>query len=226
MEYPIMYRGAPVGTLTVTADGLYWQFSAWTDLFADGVQRLFGCSRDASECYGVFAPAGKGLSLHRRLSRHAFPDLPEKWIAGKASEGYLPWCGTVEGQTVADAMLMTQQGKVTLALPADRDPMPLAEYAPQMERITLDGREYLCLALQNGLPELQKDTQQQSDIAIQQPQERAAQKLLRQEPLPIPEPGPGFYPGPDLQERGEKQEPAPCIEAHETQISSTSSTGQ
>ena len=153
MEYPIYYRGTKTGTLTVTEDGLYRQLSGWTERFAEGVQRLYACYPEGSVCFGVFAPAGKGLSLHRRVSRHAVPDLPEQWAAGRAAEGFLPWRGTVEGQLIPDAMLRKQTDGALLAIPADRDPVPLAEYAPQMERITLDGREFFCLPLKDGVPE-------------------------------------------------------------------------
>ena len=154
MEYPIDYRGRQVGTLTVTRDGLYWQLSAWTEPFAEGVQRLFGCDPDGAVCFGVFAPSGRELSLHRRLSVHAFPTLPNLWTAGRTVDGFLPWRGTVEGQTVVDAMRKPLPDGALLALAADRDPIPLAEYAPQMQTRTLDGRAYFCLRLSGGVPSL------------------------------------------------------------------------
>ncbi len=199
MEYPIIYQGAEVGTLTVSEDGLYWQFSAWTEPFAEGVQRLFGCYGDASVCFGVFAPAGKALSLHRRLSRRAFPDLPKRWTAGRECGGFLPWSGEVEGQQVADAMRKAQPDGALLALPADRDPIPLAEYAPQMSAITLDGRAYLCLLLRDGVP------------AVPDPSEEITQAAPGEEDVPAAPAAEDAFAAPA---------------AEQPQISSTSSTGQ
>ena len=194
---------------------MYWQLSAWTDPLGDGVQRLFGCGKDGSECYGVFAPAGKEFSLHRRLSRHAYPELPERWVAGRAADGFLPWWGEIEGQRIEDAMLMSRQGESRLALPADRDPLPLAEYAREMEPITLNGRSYLCLSLSEGVPAAaQHELSQSEQKQVQQPVAEHPQQ-----------PGPGFYIGPDLPARTEDGDTAPCGDAA-VQTSSTSSTGQ
>ncbi len=153
MEYPIFYRGKEVGRLTVTPDGLYWQLTAWCEFAAEGVQRLYGAEGFSAEPFGVFSPAGKGLSLHRRLSHHACPKLPERWIAGRETDGFRPWQGTVEDQRIVDAMLRQTSDGQELAVPADLEPIPLAEYAPQMRPVTLNGREYLALELRDGLPD-------------------------------------------------------------------------
>lgn len=152
-EYPIYHRGQEIGTLTATEDGLYWQLTAWCRAEAWGVQRLYGVDGLKTAGFGVLAPAGENLQLHRRLSRHSCPVLPAQWLLGREAEGYLPWMGTVEEQLVPDAMLRTEPEGQTLALPADLDPMPLAEYASQMQSLTLNGREYLTLRLRNGIPE-------------------------------------------------------------------------
>lgn len=153
MDYSIAYRGKEIGTLTVTEDGLYWQLTAWCQGSLQGVQRLYGAEGLRSEAFGVLAPAGEHLHLHRRLSRRSCPSLPERWILGREAEGFLPWMGTVEDQSVPDAMLRSDGAGQTLALPADADPMPLAEYAPQMQPLTIGGRAYLTLFLRNSVPE-------------------------------------------------------------------------
>lgn len=155
MEYPIQYQGKEIGTLTAAEDGLYWQLTAWCRREAPGVQRLYGVSGLRSEAFGVLGPAGNNLHLHRRLSRHSCPKLPERWIMGREQEGFLPWVGTLEDQPIPDALLRTDPEGQTLALPADLDPMPLAEYAAQMQPMTIAGREYLTLRLRNGVPEVE-----------------------------------------------------------------------
>ena len=74
---------------------------------------------------------------------------------GREQEGFLPWVGTLEDQPIPDALLRTDPEGQTLALPADLDPMPLAEYAAQMQPMTIAGREYLTLRLRNGVPEVE-----------------------------------------------------------------------
>ena len=152
MEYPIYHRGKEVGTLRVAEDGLYLQLTAWCEPFGEGIQRLYGVEGFSSSPFGVLAPAGKGLQLHRRLSRHSCPGLPGSWEAGQEAEGFLPWRGVVEDQPVRDAMLRPDPEAALLALPADREPIPLAEYMPQMNPLTLNGREYLVLPLKDGAP--------------------------------------------------------------------------
>ena len=153
MEYPIFYGGKEAGLLTVNPDGLYWQMSAWCEYSAEGVQRLYGAEGLHAEPFGVFAPVGTGgLSFHRRLSRHTCPKLPELWIAGRECEGFRPWLGTIEDQHLTDAMLRQSEDGQLLAIPTDLEPIPLSEYAPQMQPTTLNGREYLTLELRDGLP--------------------------------------------------------------------------
>ncbi len=153
MDRPIYHQGRQVGTLRAVPDGLYWQLTAFCEPFSGGVQRLYGAEDLRTEPFGVFVPDGKGLHLHRRLSRHGCPDLPELWLAGRETDGWRPWRGTVEGQSVPDAMLRGQGEGCELALPAEGEGLPLAEYVPQMRPLTLEGREYLVLPIPNGVPE-------------------------------------------------------------------------
>ena len=152
MEYPILYQGREVGRLTAAQDGLYWQLTAWCESFAQGVQRLYGAMEFSARPFGVLAPAGSGLSLHRRISRHTCPKLPELWTAGRELQGFRPWRGSLEGQRIDDALLAQTPEGCMLALPGDGEALPLAEYAPQMQPLTLGSREYLTLELRNGLP--------------------------------------------------------------------------
>ena len=152
MEVPIYYRGEEAGTLTVTADGLYWQLTGFCRIPAREILRLYGAEGLGSEPFGVLLPEGVGLQLHRRLSKHSCPVLPSRWIAGRECEGFRPWRGAVEDQEIPDAMLRADPDGQTLALPVDREPIPLAEYAPQMEPMTLNGRAYLALKLRDWVP--------------------------------------------------------------------------
>ena len=100
----------------------------------------------------MLSPGGKGLQLHRRLSKHACPKLPERWIAGRETEQWRPWAGTVEAQQIDDAMLRPAGEELELALPADGDALPLAEYAPNMQKTEINGRAFLVLKLRDGAP--------------------------------------------------------------------------
>ena len=152
MDAPIYDCGMEIGRLTAVSDGLYWQLTAFCRTDRREVLRLYGVTGLRSEAFGVLLPEGVGLQLHRRLSKHACPVLPEQWTVGREAEGFRPWRGRIEDQEIPDALLRQEAEGHTLALPADREPLPLAEYAPHMEPITLDGREYLTLVLRNGLP--------------------------------------------------------------------------
>lgn len=153
MDEPIFYQGRQAGTLQIVSDGLYWQLTAFCERFSGEIQRLFGAEGWRTEPFGVLIPDGMGLHLHRRLSKHACPSLPKAWIVGREADGWRPWRGTVEGQSIPDAMLRGQGEGCELALPAEGEGLPLAEYVPQMRPLTLEGREYLVLPIPNGVPE-------------------------------------------------------------------------
>ena len=75
-------------------------------------------------------------------------------MLGREAEGFRPWRGVVEEQTIPDAMLRENaDGTQTLAIFAPPEgPVPLAEYVSQMREGALDERP--CLLLELPLTEL------------------------------------------------------------------------
>ena len=147
MDYPISYHGEETGRISVELDGLYYRLSARCEEPGHGIWRLWGCFGFESRCLGVCLPAEGGLCLEKRVSRRSWPELPEAYVLGREADGFLPWQGVVEAQTIPDAMLRDNgDGMRTLAIFAPPEgPIPLAEYVSQMREGELDGRPCLLL---------------------------------------------------------------------------------
>ena len=156
MEETIRYHGAAVGQVRIEEAGLYWHLDARCECPADGVLRLYGVEGFRSEPFGVFVPEAGVLTLQKSVSRHSAPALPTRWLLGREAEGFRPWAGSVEGQEILDGMICpgADPDSVLLAVSAETEPVPLAEYASVMEPRRLDGRNYLALELRGGLPVL------------------------------------------------------------------------
>ena len=149
MEYTVFYQGAETGRVTVEPDGLYYRLSASAAEPARGVWRLWACVGEESRLIGVLFPGTGGLRLEKRISRRAWPILPDWFVLGREREGFRPWRGVIEGWEVPDAMRRDNaDGTQTLAIVAPPEgPVPLAEYASQMREAGLDGRPCLILDL-------------------------------------------------------------------------------
>ena len=156
MEETIWYQGRAAGQVRAEADGLYWALVARCECPERGVMRLYGADGFRSEPFGVLAPEDGVLTLRRSLSRHAVPALPARWLIGREAEGFRPWAGSVEGQQIPDGMICPggEPDAVLLAVPAEAEPVPLAEYASVMEPKRIGGRNCLVLELRGGLPVL------------------------------------------------------------------------
>ena len=165
MDETIWYQGKPAGQIRAEQDGLYWKLDAQCEPRGSGILRIYGADRFRSEPFGVPVPGDGGLVLHRRLSRHACPHLPEHWLLGREAEGFRPWRGSVDGQEIADAMICPGDPAdcTLLAVPAEPEPVPLAEYVSVMEPRRLADRNYLVLELRNGLPVLPAPEAEQED---------------------------------------------------------------
>lgn len=165
MEETIWYQGRAAGQIRAEADGLYWTLEARCECPERGVLRLYGADGFRSEPFGVFVPEEGVLTLRRSLSRHAVPSLPARWLLGREAEGFRPWAGSVEDQQIPDAMIcpVTEPDAVLLAVAADAEPVPLAEYASVMEPRRLGGRDYLVLELRGGLPVLPETEEGEED---------------------------------------------------------------
>ena len=147
MEYTVFYQGAEIGQAVVEPDGLYYRLSAQCAEPAHGVWRLWACVGEESRLIGVLCPETGGLRLEKRVSRRAWPILPDGFVLGREREGFRPWRGVLEGQELPDAMLRDNaDGTQTIAVFAPPEgPVPLAEYFSQMREAEVDGRPCLLL---------------------------------------------------------------------------------
>ena len=76
-DYPILQQNKPIGTLTVTQEGLFTVFSARAKTDADRL-RLAVCGERSRAYLGLMLPDGSGWrTLRRRLTRLERARLPE-----------------------------------------------------------------------------------------------------------------------------------------------------
>lgn len=162
MELPVTYQKETVGRLTVTQQGLYYRFEADCTVTCTEPLRLFAVCGFNSKPIGVLSREG---SLNKRISVREAGKLPSYAVLGKTDAGYFPWCGVIDGETVADAYLKGEGAQMTLALPvSDGMEVPLIGFAAQMTPAAVCGRECLQLPLEDGRPvqpeaELQSETE-------------------------------------------------------------------
>ena len=120
-DYPILQQNKPIGTLTVTQEGLFTVFSARAKTDADRL-RLAVCGERSRAYLGLMLPDGSGwLTLRRRLTRLERARLPEP-ILFAADETWdipdapAPAKDPAQAQTSApaasflDMMLLTMSG--------------------------------------------------------------------------------------------------------------------
>ena len=101
-RYPLMLDGETAGELTVRPAGGWTLFDVRCRA-APGIIRVsvYGAGREGY--LGVLAPEGDGLALHRRLSRSALRDFPEKIeFAGRAGQPCLQIQTAPETETAAE----------------------------------------------------------------------------------------------------------------------------
>ena len=154
-DYPILQQNKPIGTLTVTQEGLFTVFSARARTGADRL-RLTVCGERSRTYLGLMLPDGSGwLTLRRRLTRLErarlpepilfaadetwdIPDAPESAPAQKPS----PDDGLdVLWYSAPDGVLTTFDGKrMLIAIPADTPNLPRGAETVLRE---IDGRPYL-----------------------------------------------------------------------------------
>ena len=149
MEFPVYQGGVTVGVVALEKDGLYTVLSACCERFAAGVQRLWGVRGLRSGCLGVLAPEGGSLALRRRLSAHALPEPPESFLAGKESDGWLPWRGTLAQEQIEAGW--TRPDTSALAVPFSEElPLAIYEKATELSPITIG--DTLCLRIPVSQP--------------------------------------------------------------------------
>ena len=155
-DYPILQQNKPIGTLTVTQEGLFTVFSARAKTDADRL-RLAVCGERSRAYLGLMLPDGSGwLTLRRRLKRARLPEpilfaADETWDIPDAPA---PAKDPAQAQTSApgngldvlwysapDGVLTTFDGKrMLIAIPADTPNLPRGAETVLRE---IDGRPYL-----------------------------------------------------------------------------------
>ena len=93
MDLPIILNGKTVGNCCLEARGLYWYIDARCEVLSDRVERLYCGPRRL----GVLEREGDVLTLHRQVSRSAFPELPPKngTLSLRPAEETTLWTGKV-----------------------------------------------------------------------------------------------------------------------------------
>ena len=155
MDCSITYQGSPAGTLRLEQQGLYYLFTANCSFAPTEPLHLYAVSGFLSRSVGVVSKDG---TLQRRISVHAFGRPPAYAVLGREEDGFLPWCGVIDAETITDAYLKQDGDTQLLALPAqDGAEVPLIAYAQQMRTETVCGRNCLVLPLYNGEPLLSEE---------------------------------------------------------------------
>ena len=158
-DYPILQQNKPIGTLTVTQEGLFTVFSARARTGADRL-RLAVCGERSRAYLGLMLPDGSGwLTLRRRLTRLErarlpepilfagdetwdIPDAPESAPDPPQAQKPSPDDGLdVLWYSAPDGVLTTFDGKrMLVAIPADTPNLPRGAETVLRE---IDGRPYL-----------------------------------------------------------------------------------
>lgn len=146
-DYPILQQNKPIGTLTVTQEGLFTVFSARAKTDADRL-RLAVCGERSRAYLGLMLPDGSGwLTLRRRLTRLERARLPEPILFAADETWDIPDAPTrppdpPRAQKAApDGVLTTFDGKrMLVAIPADTPNLPRGAETVLRE---IDGRPYL-----------------------------------------------------------------------------------
>lgn len=141
--YPIVYHNRPIGTLEVTAEGLYTVFSARCEPVARRL-RLAVFGERAHAYLGLMLPEGDVLTLRRRLTRLEASRLPSP-ILFAAEENWQPAEETPAPAPAPDDTLRWREaGRDYVAVPAERVRVP---GLPRDLLVTIHGREYLVFPL-------------------------------------------------------------------------------
>ena len=95
-DYPILQQNKPIGTLTVTQEGLFTVFSARAKTAADRL-RLAVCGERSRAYLGLMLPDGSGwLTLRRRLTRARAPAGADP-VCGRRDMGHSGRAGPGQG---------------------------------------------------------------------------------------------------------------------------------
>ena len=114
MELAITEHGERIGSLTMEQDGLFWKFVCSIGSEREQLRRIFVLQEWNVEYLGI--PDEKG-TLEARIPRSHLPDGAEAALAVRHPRGsWLPWCGLLEGISVAEAFFRKDGTTIELAL--------------------------------------------------------------------------------------------------------------
>ena len=140
--YKILHSGKSIGTLEMSADGLYTVFTARCEPVSPRL-RLCVFGETAHAYLGLMLPEDGALYLRRRLTRLACAKLPSP-ILYAAEEAAEPsessgWRPAPDG-----TLRRTEGGAELVAVPRERARVP---GVPRHLLRVIDGREYLVFPL-------------------------------------------------------------------------------
>ncbi len=144
MEHSVLERGEPIGSLTMTQEGLFWRFDCQIEKDREQLRRIFVIHHNGSEYLGIPDAHGR---LTARIPRSHLPDGITAVIASRHPRGlWAPWCGTVEGIEVAEAFLRPAEDGFLLAL-APQEALKFPAWAADMKTEEVYGTQTALLQL-------------------------------------------------------------------------------
>ena len=161
MNLNVYYEGQKAGELECTRQGLYYLYRAACGIRTDIPLRLYTVCGMRSVKIGVLSKEGE---LTKKLSVREAGETPVYAVLGREDDGFLPWCGTVDGELLTDAYLRADGNTAMLAIPAkEGQALPLIAYAAQMEPCSVCGRDCLALQLTDGRPQLPEEPEKSEE---------------------------------------------------------------
>ena len=139
--YNILHSGKTIGTLEMSADGLYTVFTARCEPVAPRL-RLSVWGENAHAYLGLMLPEGDGLYLRKRLTRLDCAGLPSPILyaaEAAATPDSSGWRPAPDG-----TLRRTEGGALFVAVPRERARVP---GVPRHLLRVIDGREYLVFPL-------------------------------------------------------------------------------
>ena len=144
MERSIMERGEPIGSLTMTQEGLFWRFDCQIEKDREQLRRIFVVHHSGSAYLGIPDAHGR---LTARIPRSHLTDDVTAAIASRHPRGsWSPWCGVVEGIEVAEAFLRPAEDGFALAL-APQEALKFPAWAADMKTEEVYGTQTALLKL-------------------------------------------------------------------------------
>lgn len=145
MELAITEHGEQIGSLTMEEEGLFWKFVCNIGAGREQLRRIYVLHQWKAEYLGI--PDEKGR-LEVKIPRSHLPDGVEAALAVRHPRGpWLPWCGTLEGVSVAEAFFRNDGGMIELALPS-QEALKFPAWAEDMSTQEVYGMQTAVLKLE------------------------------------------------------------------------------